>query len=182
MPSVVHVSDAPTPYREPVHHLVSEQRGGDYHVIYCQQRESHRQWDVTPGDYSKSFLREKFVVLDGRGQERSVNYNLDVWRALDKLNPQVVIGMNFNPTMLLAVAWCIRRKRKHIAFTDSWEVPERDMSIFHRQARRWVFRHSHRLRAEQAHAGFLSAIRLSEESDVYNAALHRQRRLCSCCR
>ena len=39
MPSVVHVSDAPTPYREPVHHLVSEQRGGDYHVIYCQQRE-----------------------------------------------------------------------------------------------------------------------------------------------
>ncbi len=51
--------------------------------------------------------------------------------------------MNFGPTMLLAVAWCIRRGRRHIAFTDSWGVPERDLSFVHRLARRWVFRHSH---------------------------------------
>ncbi len=33
MTEVVHVTDAPAPYREPVHQLVNEHRKGDYHVV-----------------------------------------------------------------------------------------------------------------------------------------------------
>ena len=129
------VTAMPTSYRERIYEIVSSRRAGDFHVIYCHEREPNRQWDVQLGDYSKSFLKKSYFPLG----DVFVHVNADVWAELNHLDPQVVITTGYNPTFLFAYAWCLLKGRKHIPFTDGWLKSEEDLTQVHFWTRRAVF-------------------------------------------
>ncbi len=131
MPRVIHLTNAPSPYREKVHELVSETLNGDYLVIYCTKLEPHRQWTFDYGNYQKLFLSEK--------SKRYIHNNLSVWKALNKLKPQIVIAAGFNPTMLYSFIWALLNGAKFITFTDGTLCSEMKLSFVHNLVRRMVF-------------------------------------------
>ncbi len=145
--AAVLVTNMPVPYRERVHEVVARQLDG-YHVLYAVPREPNRQWHVEPGSYQHAFLRK--AVLPYR--DGYIYANLDIWSALDKLDPAVVITTGFSPTFLLAFAWARRRGRAHIPFTDGSLRSERDLSALHFALRRWVFGQSQAFVGASRHA------------------------------
>jgi glycosyltransferase involved in cell wall biosynthesis len=136
--AVVYVTNVPAPYREAIHQRVSESLNGNYHVIYCHEREPDRLWEVSLGTYNKSFLKASFVAFRGR----FIHANFDVWPALNRLNPSVVITTGFNPTYLLALLWCMINRRKHIVFNDGWLRSEQALTFIHISVRKFVYRRS----------------------------------------
>ena len=136
--AVVYVTNVPAPYREAIHQRVSDSLNGDYHVIYCHEREPDRLWNFTLGSYSRSILRRSFIAFRGR----FIHANLDVWPALNRLDPNVVITTGFNPTFLLAFLWCLINRRKHITFNDGWLKSEEALTFIHIAVRKFVYHRS----------------------------------------
>ncbi len=136
------VTNIPSPYREPVYTRVEKMLGnGGFNVIYCQKKESDREWDIIEGGYGRFFLKER--VFKYRNQVlRHVHFNPEVWSVLNSLDPNMVITNGYNPTHLLAFLWCIFKRKKHIAMTDGWLTFESNLTIFHRIIRRIVLRRS----------------------------------------
>jgi hypothetical protein len=96
--TVCFITNIPVPYREKIHEKVFQEENISYYVIYCQQKELNRKWNISLGDYKKIFLRER--VFEYRG--RFVHFNPDVLTALNKLSPSVVITTGFTPTFIMA--------------------------------------------------------------------------------
>lgn len=147
MTSAVCVTNAPAPYREKVHELASRALDGNYHVIYCQEREPNRLWDLSLGDYSRSFLRPSFLTVG----DRFIHANPEVWAELGKLDPDVVITNGFNPTFLIAFFWCMAKNRKHISFHDGWKGSESNLTFIHVLVRKLVYRRSAAFIASSRH-------------------------------
>ena len=137
----------PVPYRERVHELVSE-RLDSYHVLYALTREPNRQWAVTPGSYSHSFLRKAYLPY----RDGYIHSNADVWLALEKLDPAVVITTGFSPTFMLAFAWARARGRAHIPFTDGSLSSEKSLSALHVAFRRLVYARSRAFIGASSHS------------------------------
>lgn len=129
----------PHPYREKIHERVSERLHGDYHVIYCVKREPDRAWDISLGAYSKSLLRKSFFAHKGKYYTKYIHVNFDVWPALNRLDPRIVITTGFNPTFIFAFVWCLVKGRKHIPYTEGWLKSEESLSAIHFLVRRLVF-------------------------------------------
>lgn len=129
------ITNIPAPYRETIHRLVSAHFSGNYTVIYCQQKEPNRQWQLDRHDYHSVTLGGRMVSYKGR----FIHINPEVITQLNKLDPGVIITTGFNPTMLLAFAWSLAKGRKHIAMTDGWLKSEAGLSHLHRLVRQLVY-------------------------------------------
>ena len=141
------VTNIPAPYREKVHELVNKELD-EYHVIYCQDRESNRKWKFPLGNYPRTFLKKRVINYKGK----SIHINLDVWSALNRIDPEVVVTCGFNPTFLMAFYWCLIKRKKHICMTDGWLKSEVKLSIFHKMIRKYIFSGSHAFIGASGHS------------------------------
>jgi len=141
------VTNIPAPYREPVHQLINKELDG-YHVIYCQDRESNREWKFALGDYYRTFLKKRVINYKGN----FIHINPDAWSILNSINPDIVITSGFNPTFLMAFFWCVIKRKKHICMTDGWLKSENKLSIFHKIIRKYVYSASHAFIGASCHS------------------------------
>lgn len=132
------VTNTPPPYRVPIFARLANWPGIDFHVIFCAQREPNRLWDLPPLDFSHSFLRERFITVNGR----YIHNNPDVMPLLSRLAPDVVITDGFNPTHLYAFLLAQLKGLPHIAMTDGTDISEKTLSLTHRLVRRIVYARS----------------------------------------
>jgi glycosyltransferase involved in cell wall biosynthesis len=138
MPGIVIVSNVPAPYRVPVYERLARMPGIDLHVVFCALREPNRLWDLPPLDFPHTFLKERFVTVNGR----YIHVNTDAIKTLRRLDREIVITDGFNPTHLLAYAYATWKRKLHIAMTDGTDVSERDLSRVHKAVRRMVYARS----------------------------------------
>jgi glycosyltransferase involved in cell wall biosynthesis len=138
-PNVAFITNIPAPYREAIHELVSNVLDDNYTVLYCDQKEPNREWSFTFGDYKHFVLKRQMITYKGR----YIHLNLDVWKTLNQLDPDVVITAgSFNPTMLIAFVWAKLHRKKHIPMTDGWLKSENSLSLIHRWIRKIVYTYS----------------------------------------
>lgn len=129
------VTNIPAPYRIPVLECLASQQGCALHVVYCSGIEPDRAWQLPQGAFEATYLRPRFLTFRGR----YVHINPDVWAALGKAKPDVVITTGFNPTHLLAFAWARLHGKVHVAMTDGTWTSEQQLSGVHRLLRRVVY-------------------------------------------
>jgi glycosyltransferase involved in cell wall biosynthesis len=136
------VTNIPSPYREQVYTIVAEVLGkNNFAVAYCQKRESDREWNFMEGSYRKIFLKER-VFHYKKQYLHHVHINPDIWRVLNRENPEIVITSSYNPTQLITFIWCIFHRKAHIAMTDGWQKSEEDLIFIHRLVRRIILKRS----------------------------------------
>lgn len=129
------VTNIPAPYRIPVLERLASQPGCELHVVYCSGIEPDRAWQLQQGAFEATYLKPRFVTFRGR----YVHINPDVWSALGKVRPDVVITTGFNPTHVLAFAWARLHGKAHVAMTDGTWTSEQLLSGVHRLLRRVVY-------------------------------------------
>ena len=136
LPKVAMISNIPSPYREETHVILNRKFALNYHVYYCAHTESNRMWNIKYGDYHKTFLKRSSLNF----KSKSVYFNFDIIKSLNRFNPDVVITAGFFPTMLMAFLWCMIHHKKHIVYTDGTLKSEEHLTFFHRSIRRLVYR------------------------------------------
>lgn len=129
------VTNIPAPYRIPVLERLASQPGCELHVVYCSGIEPDRAWQLQQGAFETTYLQPRFVTF----RSRYVHINPDVWSALGKARPDVVITTGFNPTHLLAFVWARLHGVAHVAMTDGTWTSEQLLSGVHRFLRRVVY-------------------------------------------
>ena len=139
MTPLVIITNIPTPYRNPVYQAISDKLGlENFHVVFCAEKESNREWLLGQMGFSHAFLKPKVFNKNGK----HIHDNRDIWGVLNQLNPDVVITTGFNPTHLYSFAWAILHRKKHIPMTDGTLESEAELSHLHRMVRRVVYRFS----------------------------------------
>ena len=135
---VAMVTNIPAPYRLPVYERLAALPGIDFCVFFFSGREPDRAWDLPSGQYRQVFLRENFFNF----RNRFIHFNPDLWQRLKCMRPDVVITTGFNPSHLIAFAYTLRFRVRHIAMTDGTLASEAKLSTLHRLVRRVVYRNS----------------------------------------
>ena len=138
MPKLALVVNEPPPYRIPVFNRVAATPGLQMQVIFCCRREPNRLWDLPAMQFDHVYLRDRITTVNGR----YIHNNPDVWPALSRFDPDVVIGNGFNPTHLYAMAWSALHRRPYVPMTDGTLKSEQGLSRIHLGLRRLVYRHA----------------------------------------
>jgi len=86
--------------------------------------------------FDATYLRERITTVNGR----YIHNNPEVYLALSRFSPDVVIGNGFNPTHLYAISWCALTRRVYVPMTDGTLQSERSLSRIHVGLRRVVYR------------------------------------------
>jgi glycosyltransferase involved in cell wall biosynthesis len=129
------VTNIPAPYRVPVYNRIAADPDFEFLAIYAAQREPDRKWDLPTLEHRHVFLSERMIERGGR----FIHHNPDVWGALAAFRPDVVVTTGFNPTHLIAWAYTLVHRCRHVAMTDGTDQSEAKLSVLHRLVRRLVF-------------------------------------------
>lgn len=129
------VVNEPPPYRIPVFNQIAATPGIEFQVIFCCRREPNRCWDLPAMVFDHRFLRERIRTVN----DRYIHNNPDVWPALSRFMPDVVVGNGFNPTHLYAMAWAGFKRKPYVPMTDGTADSERGFSRWHKYVRRLVY-------------------------------------------
>ena len=135
------VTNIPTPYRLPVYEKINEKYGNNFLVFFASKSELNHSWKLSRMEFNHHFLKENF-----KAKKDGFNYihnNIDIFQALKKFEPDIVITTGFNPTHLYASLYAKLKGIKHICMTDGWLESEKYLSFIHRLVRKIVFRSSH---------------------------------------
>lgn len=129
------VTNSPAPYRNPVFDLMARDPSIELQVIFCSALEPIRQWDIPPSQFDHVYLKERYITF----HDKVIHVNPDVWAALGRFKPDVVITTGFNPTYLFAYLYCRLHKLPHVPWTDGTATSEAALTSVHRMVRRHIY-------------------------------------------
>ena len=164
MPKLALVLNEPPPYRIPILNRIAATPDVQLKVIFCCRREPNRFWDLPPMKFDATYLRERITTVNGR----YIHNNPEVYLALGRFSPDVVIGNGFNPTHLYAMSWCALTRRVYVPMTDGTLQSESSLSRVHVGLRRVVYR-----RARSVIAASNGGFALYRQYGVPRAACYR---------
>ena len=127
------VPPVPVPYREPLFALLAERGRIGLQVIYLAA--SQRGWDQ-PGAWFPETRTYPSVVLQSRQRNRPGRAPLTLPRglgaALSAYAPDCVVSWEYGPATLRALAWCRRRSRPLVVFTELTPAADSTLSLAQR--------------------------------------------------
>lgn len=137
---VVIITNIPAPYRVDFFQYLKE-RVGEYRftILYSSRMEDNRSWKIEEKKLQNSiFLESKTLKIKKKFDTKYIHIPWGVEKTLKKLSPDVVIGSEYNPTVLLALSYCKRKKIPYISWTDGTLYSERNISRLQRFLRKYV--------------------------------------------
>lgn len=137
---IVIITNIPSPYRVDFFYYLQENiQKYDFYVIYSSPFNKTRKWHVDESRIQNSvFLKSKRIKIKKRYDELDYIIPYGVGKALAGLKPDVVVAMEYNPTVLLAMHWCRKHKVKYISWTDGTLYAERNLKRPHMWARKYI--------------------------------------------
>ncbi len=142
MKKIVITTNIPSPYRVALYRYMQNNMS-DYHfdIIYSASEMTNRLWKVDLNSLENSYFL-KGLTLEKEGKiDRYITYvSTQTGALLTKLDPDVVIAMEYNPVALQCVWWCKCHHRKLIHLTDGTVYSERNISLLQKLSRKIVFR------------------------------------------
>lgn len=129
------VINCPAPYRNAPLEILAKNPELVCRTFFCSKLEPIRNWRVDALGFDHEYLKERFYVSN----DKVVHTNFDVWSALKRFRPDVVITAGFNPTYLFAYLYTRVHKAKHIAWTDGTAISETVLTPIHRVVRHHIY-------------------------------------------
>jgi glycosyltransferase involved in cell wall biosynthesis len=135
---VVIVTNVPAPYRVPVWQRVAQAENIDLQLVFCGA--PHIDTHTKPADYGFKchFLPGRYFAM----QRRFLHFDFSIWAFLNQLQADIVITTGYIPTFLVAFAWVLFKRKRHIVMTDGTAESEQTLTGLHRWVRRFVFARS----------------------------------------
>ena len=117
--------EIPTPYRDSFFERLAEKRDFSFEVIYCAVTEYGRDWKQQKTAYPYTILPGFTYPVIGSGIF-IVKVNFAVWRRLSEGGYDAIIISGYaQPTMQLAILWCILNKVPYILLSESHNLTKK---------------------------------------------------------
>ncbi len=123
MKKVLIISNIPSPYRTALFsYLQKSQKEYRFQVLYTGHREADRAW-TTREDLEDTFFQDA-KVLSVKGGEvggtatRFIHIPKGLGSTLNKLDPDIIVGSEYNLSAVQAFLWAKRRQIPYINLTD----------------------------------------------------------------
>lgn len=141
---VAFITNIPSPYRvDMFYYIQTHVRELDFSVVYTSASDANRHWSVDQDRVRNSyFLKSKVINIKNDMDVRSVHIPSKIAPVLNKIKPEVVIAMEYNPAALKSLVWCKLHKVPFIHLTDGTLYSERDIGKVQKCARKIICKHA----------------------------------------
>ncbi len=142
MKKVAIITNIPSPYRVDFFYYLQENvKKYKFHIIYSSAESTSRQWHADKERIQNStFLKSYNIKIKKRYDIRDIYIPHGVGKALSEIKPDVVVAMEYNPTILLAMNWCRRHKVPYISWTDGTLYSERNIGKVQKLSRKYIIK------------------------------------------
>lgn len=140
MKHVVIITNIPAPYRvDFFDYLQKNYTDYRFTIIYSSKNEDNRSWEIDETKMQHSiFLESRTIKIRKRFDTTYLHIPRGVSGVLKELKPDVVVGSEYNPTILQALSYCRRSKIPFISWTDGTLYSERNRNFIQKFLRRYV--------------------------------------------
>jgi len=140
MKHVVIITNIPAPYRvDFFDYLQKNYTDYRFTIIYSSENEDNRCWDIDETKMQNSiFLESRTIKFRKRFDTSYLHIPKGVSKVLKELKPDVVVGSEYNPTILQALSYCRHSNIPFISWTDGTLFSERNRNFIQKFLRRYV--------------------------------------------
>ena len=144
MSKVLLITNIPAPYRVDLfYYMQTHQQTHEFFVIYTNRNEDNRQWVIDERKLLQStILESKIIKHKGEGDVHYLHIPQHLTREITRINPDVVIAWEYNPSAVKALLWCRRHGRKFIHLTDGTLYSERGIGRVQKLMRHIIIHHA----------------------------------------
>lgn len=144
MKRVVIITNIPSPYRVDLFdYLRKHTTEYEIYILYASRNEDNRQWKIEREKLVNSrFLDSYTIKIPRRYDTKYIHISKGVGSELARIQPDLVVGSEYNPTVLQALQYCRRRQIPYISWTDGTLHSERNINKIQRWLRIWVIKHA----------------------------------------
>ena len=157
---VVIISNIPSPYRVDFFQYLQDMEY-DVFIIYAAKHVKNRKWKINTEKLGKTYFL-KSVGLYLKKSDRNIFFSYGIINILKQLKPDVVIGMEYNPTVLQAAWYCDLKWIPYVSWTDGTSISEGNLNILQKWSRRYII---HMARAYIASSTKAKELQLSYGAD-----------------
>ena len=167
MKHVAIITNIPAPYRvDFFDYLQKSYTDYRFTVIYSSKNEDNRSWKIDETKLQHSiFLESRTIKVRKRFDTTYLHIPRGVSGVLKELKPDVVVGSEYNPTILQALSYCRRSKIPFISWTDGTLYSERNRNFIQKFLRRYVVSKA---------SSYIASSTKSKEAQVYYGADERK--------
>ena len=159
MKRVVIITNIPAPYRvELFDYLQKHTEEYEIHIVYASRNEDNRSWAIDETKMGNSHFLDSYTIkIPRRYDTKYIHISKGVAKLLDELRPNLVVGSEYNPTILQAVHYCSRKKIPYVSWTDGTLHSERNIGRLQKKFRHYVISHG---------AAYLASSTRSREAQI----------------
>ena len=163
MKHVVIITNIPAPYRvDFFDYLKKNHKQYQFTIIYSSKNEDNRKWSIETEKMDNSiFLESKTIKIKKRYDNYYLHLPAGVSKVLDKIKPDVVVGSEYNPTIIQALYYCKRNKIPFISWTDGTLFSERNRNFVQKFLRKYVVAKA---------SAYIASSTKSKEAQIYYGA------------
>ena len=144
MKRVAIITNIPAPYRVAFFDfLQKEYKEYEFTVIYSSKNEDNRSWEIEEESLKNSiFLESKTFKITNGFDPKYIHVPRGVGKVLDRINPDIVIGSEYNPTVIQALFYCKRKGIPYVSWTDGTLFSERNINSVQKFLRKYVIKNA----------------------------------------
>ena len=160
---IVIISNIPAPYRvDFFDYLRKNYTDYRFTILYSSKNEDNRSWEIDTEKMQNSiFLESKTIKIKKKLDIRYVHIPWGVEKTLKELAPDVVVGSEYNPTILLALHYCKHHKIPFVSWTDGTLFSERNFGKVQLWSRKHVIKQAD---------SYIASSTKSKEAQIYYGA------------
>lgn len=140
MKRIVLITNIPSPYRVDLFDYMQKNLTQyEFHVIYTSRSEDNRLWKVDENKMKNSHVLEsKIIKIRGKLDSRYIHLPGNIGALLSKLDPDAVIGFEYNPAAIQSFLWCKLHRRPFIHLTDGTLNSEKNIGKVQKLSRKLI--------------------------------------------
>ena len=163
MKHVAIITNIPAPYRVDFFDFLQKKyKDYQFTIIYSSKNEDNRSWKIDESKMNNCvFLNSKTIKIKKRYDNYYLHIPVGVSKVLESIRPDVVVGSEYNPTILQALCYCRRKKIPFVSWTDGTLFSERNRNFIQKFLRRFVIS-----RAD----AYIGSSTKSKEAQIYYGA------------
>lgn len=163
MRHVAIITNIPAPYRvDFFDYLKKEYQDYKFFIIYSSKKEDNRKWNIEQEKLKDSlFLESRTIKIKKRFDTKYIHFPVGVCKTLEKIKPDVVIGSEYNPTVIQALGYCKRKKIPYVSWTDGTLFSERNTNFVQKILRKYVVKNA---------AAYIASSTKSKEAQIFYGA------------
>lgn len=147
MKKILVISNIPSPYRVKFNSFLQQKYDEfAFYFLYTNFNENDRQWSFREKENNRIVLKSKILILKGNPNggtaTRYIHIPLNYVESIKKINPDIIIGSEYNMAAFFALCWCKIRKRIYINLTDGTLHSEKYLNFIQKFNRHFIIGNS----------------------------------------